>query len=97
MTIIHGFYFGSALCGKPGPAGGWPEEHQWVVKDDWGRVTCTDCLGRIKDGEGDALYKRFLGGGLYVRREGENYWLGHEEKNGMSQRQIRIRKETYQA
>lgn len=42
----------------------------------------------------EIFYKRFLGGGFYVKREGDSYWLGHARQDGISR--IRITKEIYQ-
>lgn len=42
----------------------------------------------------EVFYKRFLGGGFYVKREGDSYWLGHARQDGISR--IRITKEIYQ-
>lgn len=93
--IVHGLHFGISLCGKPGVPAEWPLDHRWVPKDAWTDITCEECLASRKIGEGDTLYKRFLGGGFYVKREGESYWLGHQTKDGVSR--IRVRKETYDA
>lgn len=44
----------------------------------------------------DVLFKRYLGLGFYLKREGDNYWLGHktEGREGGIQR-IRISKTAY--
>lgn len=42
----------------------------------------------------ETIFKRFLGAGFYLKREGENYWLGHQREDGITR--IRIQKETYQ-
>lgn len=42
----------------------------------------------------EVFYKRFLGLGFYVKREGESYWLGHQRPDGIDR--IRITKEIYQ-
>lgn len=40
-------------------------------------------------------YKRFLGGGIYVKREDDDYWLGvYVTKDSI--RRIRISRETYE-
>lgn len=41
------------------------------------------------------IYKRFIGGNMYVKREGDAYWLGvYLTKDSV--RRIRISQETYE-
>ena len=41
------------------------------------------------------IQKRFLGGGMYLKREGDDYWLGvYATKDSI--RRIRISKATYE-
>lgn len=45
----------------------------------------------------DVLFKRYLGMGFYLKREGDAHWLGHERRDrrdSMVQR-VRISKEAY--
>lgn len=43
----------------------------------------------------EVFYKRFLSGSFYVKREGDNYWLGHYSEDRSSAELMRITKETY--
>jgi hypothetical protein len=45
----------------------------------------------------EVFFKRYLGNGFYLKREGEGYWLGHETVTGRDStvKRIRISKEAY--
>jgi len=45
---------------------------------------------------GEVFFKRYLGLGFYLKREGEGYWLGHEtEGREGGIRRVRISKAAY--
>ena len=46
----------------------------------------------------EVFFKRFLGLGFYLKREGESYWLGHETDMGAGEsriQRVRITKAAY--
>ena len=46
----------------------------------------------------EVFFKRFLGLGFYLKREGESYWLGHETDMGAEEsriQRVRITKTAY--